>query len=145
MKGSKKHLKAWWQPIVEMKFDDPEQEAPFWTGSSNNVALNTPFPGIQIKALAIVGPQVGVFVSGTRRANLMLIQKYLKRERKPLLSALPAGTEITDDGSWPIKIYEFNVKSDNKRRAWIMRTLNEFGNVLRPRLRRWYEESRRAP
>ena len=49
MKGSKKHLKAWWQPIVEMKFDDPEQEAPFWTGSSNNVALNTPFPGIQIR------------------------------------------------------------------------------------------------
>src|SRR5262249_19566695 len=45
--GNKGHLKAWWQPILRMKFDDPEQEPPFWT-VTNNVVLNTPFPGIQI-------------------------------------------------------------------------------------------------
>src|SRR5262249_24900593 len=46
--GGRQHLRAWWQPVLNMKFDDPEQEAPFWN-VNNNVVLNTPFPGIQIK------------------------------------------------------------------------------------------------
>src|SRR5207248_2200742 len=48
-----KSLRAWWQPVLKMSLDDPEQEPPFWV-ATNNVVLNTPFPGIQIKALAIV-------------------------------------------------------------------------------------------
>jgi hypothetical protein len=32
-----------------MKFDDPDQDPPYWVGT-NNVVLSTPFPGILIKA-----------------------------------------------------------------------------------------------
>jgi hypothetical protein len=47
--ANKGHLRAWWQPVLDqMKLDDPEQEPPFWL-TTNNVVLNTPFPGIQIK------------------------------------------------------------------------------------------------
>src|SRR5579885_2088716 len=64
LSGKKQHLKTWWQPILRMKFDDPEQEPPFWT-VTNNAVLNTPFPGIQIKAFAMVNSsRIGVFVSG---------------------------------------------------------------------------------
>ena len=88
--ANKGHLRAWWQPVLDqMKLDDPEQEPPFWL-TTNNVVLNTPFPGIQIKALAIVGSsEIGVFVSNPRRANVMMIQKYLMKERRSLLNGLP--------------------------------------------------------
>jgi len=141
--SGRQHLQAWWQPVLKMKFDDPEQEAPFWN-VNNNAVLNTPFPGIQIKALAIVNSsQIGVFVSGPRATNVMMIQKYLKRERRSLLNELPDGTEIKIGDRWPIKIYEFELDSDEERQAWIMKTMNAFANVLRPRLRRWYAETRR--
>ena len=144
MSASKGHLRAWWQPVLDqMKLDDPEQEPPFWL-ATNNVVLNTPFPGIQIKALAIVNSlQIGVFVSGPRAANVMMIQKYLKRERRSLLNELPEGTEIKTGAKWPIMIYEVDIESDDERRAWIMKTMNTFANVLRPRLRKWYEETQK--
>lgn len=92
--ASKLHLRPWWKPVLDMKFDDPEQEAPFWV-VTNNAVLNTPFPGIQIKALAIVNSsEAGVFLSGPRLANLAMIEKYIKRERSSLLKELPDGTEI---------------------------------------------------
>jgi hypothetical protein len=138
---SKDHLRAWWQPVLKMKFDDPEQEAPYWVGS-NNAVLNTPFPGIQIKALAIVNSsQIGVFLSGSRAANVMMIQKYLKQDRRSLLEELPKGTEIRIGDSWPIVTMKFEIESDNEKRAWIMKTMNTFANVLRPRLRKWYQDS----
>lgn len=137
--GNKEHLKAWWKPVLDMKIDDPEQEPPFWL-ATNNVILNTPFPGIQIKAFAMVGgSRVGVFVSGPRRANVMMLQKFLKRERTALLSELPDGTQVTlsDCG---ISLDQ-DLEADGEKRAWIIKTLNTFSNVLRPRLRRWYEET----
>jgi hypothetical protein len=71
----------------------------------------------------------------------MMIQKYLKRERTSLLNGLPKGTEITV-GDCSIMIDEFDLKSDDEKRAWIRKTMNAFANVLRPRLRKWYEETR---
>ena len=139
--GKKEHLKAWWKPVMEMTIDDPEQEPPFWV-ATNNVILNTPFPGIQIKAFAMVSDsRVGVFVSGPRRANVMMIQKFLKRERTALLSELPDGTEIEISDCY-ISVVESDLESDDEKRAWIIKTMNAFSNVLRPRLRRWYEEAR---
>jgi hypothetical protein len=41
--GSKAHLRSWWEPILKMKFDDQQQEAPFWL-ATNNIVLNTPLP-----------------------------------------------------------------------------------------------------
>jgi hypothetical protein len=59
--GSRARWKAWWQPVLKMKFDDPEQEAPSWL-ITNNIALGTPYPAIHIKAWAMVdGKQMGVY------------------------------------------------------------------------------------
>jgi hypothetical protein len=140
--GNKNHLRAWWQPVLDnMKLDDPEQEPPFWL-ATNNVVLNTPFPGIQLKAFAMTNStRIGVFLSGPRRENVMMLQKYLKRERSSLLNDLPAGTEIRS-GDCSIWIDEFGLESDDEKRAWIMKTMNTFANVLRPRLRKWYAETR---
>jgi hypothetical protein len=69
-----------------------------------------------------------------------MIQKYLRRERDSLLRALPKGTEV-NPGSCMIAIDEFDLESDDEKREWIMKTLNAFANVLRPRLRKWYQES----
>jgi hypothetical protein len=125
-----------------MKFDDPEQEPPFWT-ATNNVVLNTPFPGIQIKAFALVNSsRIGVFVSGPRRENVLIIQKFLKRERSSLKTQLPNGTKL-GVSDWPIAIDTFDCELDHEKRAWITKTLNEFVNVLRPRLRKWYAEASR--
>ena len=140
---SKAHLKGWWQPILQMRLDDPQQEAPFWLGT-NNVVLNTPFPGIQIKAYAVVGTsQAGVFLSGPRRANLFAIQKQLKQERASLWKELPKGTEIEAGHYYPIRFNRSSFKSHHDRQRWIMSTMNAFAKVLRPRLRRWYEQTRR--
>jgi hypothetical protein len=40
LRGGKGHLREWWKPVLNMNFDDPEQEPPFWAGT-NNVVLNT--------------------------------------------------------------------------------------------------------
>jgi hypothetical protein len=139
--GKKSHLKAWWKPILAMQLDDPQQEPPYWVGS-NNVVLNTPYPGIQIKALAITGTkEVGVFLSGTRRANVFAIQDQLRRERPRLLKELPKGTEIRAGHHWPIMLYNDRFKSDKQRREWIIKTINEFVAVLRPRLRTWHQQT----
>jgi len=141
MGHSKEHLKEWWEPILQMRLEDPQQEPPFWVGT-NNVVPNTPFPGLKIKALAIVGtPDAGVFLSGTRRANVFAIQKDLKRERSSLLKELPKGTEIRTGHHWPIMLYRDDLESDREKQEWIIKTLNQFVNVLRPSLRKWYELS----
>jgi len=138
--GNKDHLRAWWQPIInQLKLDDPEQEPPFWL-ATNNLVLSTPFPGIQIKAYASQSrPNMGLFVSGPRSENVLMLQKFLKRDRASLLAELPKGTEIRPgDGS--IATYEDSIETDDDRRAWIMKTMNTFVNVLRPRLKKWYNE-----
>ena len=92
-----------------MKLDDPEQEPPFWL-ATNNVVLNMPFPGIQIKALAIVdSSQIGVFVSGPRSCERHDDSKILEERSKLLLNELPKGTEIKTGDKWPIQIYEFDI------------------------------------
>jgi hypothetical protein len=43
---------------------------------------------------------------------------------------------------WPIVLKNDEALSDAERCAWLKTTLNDFVNVLRPRLRKWYEEAR---
>jgi hypothetical protein len=141
-RGNREHLRGWWQPIIDkIGFSDPEQEPPFWL-PTNNLVLNTPFPGIQIKAYALTnGSRMGVFLSGPRRDNVLMLRKYLKRERATLLAELPKGTHI-ETGDCNVYISEDGPESDDERRAWIMEIVKAFVNVLRPRLKKWYSEAR---
>ena len=57
------------------------------------------------------------------------------------MAELPKGTEIeTDDCN--VYIYDDSPKSDDERRAWIMKAIKAFVDVLRPRLKKWYSEAR---
>ena len=84
---------------------------------------------------------MGLFVSGPRSDNVLMLQKFLKRERASLLTELPKGTEVKS-GDGHIAISEDGIDSDDDRRTWIMKTMNTFVNVLRPRLKKWYSETR---
>jgi hypothetical protein len=55
----------------------------------------------------------------------------------------PRGTEIRPGHRLPIALYEDRFKSDQQRRDWIIKTINKFVNVLRPRLSRWHDEASR--
>jgi hypothetical protein len=133
-------LPAWWQPVLAMKFDDPEQEAPRYAAAPKNAIVNTPFAGVRIKAYASVNSSdTGVFLSG-RQTIVALIRPFVTREQDALIEELPDGTVIKADNRYPIIIEKSDLGSDDERRAWIIKTINAFANVLRPRLRRWYDE-----
>jgi hypothetical protein len=139
--GDKERLRAWWQPVIKMKFDDPEQEPPKWL-VTNNIALSTPYPGIQIKAWSLVDrSSMGVYLTGTT-AKLDVIEVMLRRDKKYLLDNFPKGTVVDPKISWPIICKNEVSLPDDARYTWLTKTLNEFANVLRPRLRKWYEEMR---
>jgi hypothetical protein len=138
----REHLKRWWAPVLQMRFDDPEQEAPRWL-PPNNAVLTTPYPGIQIKAWAKVDGKVqGVFVTGPRAENLEAILKFVRRDRRYLIEQLPDGTEVDVRNVYPIMLKNEERLSDPERYAWLKKALNDFVNVLRPRLKKWYEETR---
>ncbi len=143
LRGGKGHLKEWWKPLLNMKFDDPDQEAPKYVPVTNNITLSTPYPGIPIKAWAKVNKRsFGVFLAGTKTENINAIEKFIKRDRRYLLDNLPKGTVVNPRDGWPVLIQNVAQLSDADRRAWLKKTLNSFANVLRPRLRKWYEETR---
>jgi hypothetical protein len=86
--------------------------------------------------------EIGVFLSGPRAANVMIIRKYLKRERRSLLDELPEGTQIKIGDRWPIRIYEVDIESDDDIR--IRRTVrapdfqqNAFEKIVGQRRYRW--------
>lgn len=136
--AGKGHLKDWWAPVLKMTFDDPEQEPPKWLGT-NNVALVTPFPGIQIKAWAMVnGSQMGVYLTGTRVESIDAVMRHIKSEKRYLAESLPTGTRFDLDSDWPIVLKQTGAGSDKERYNWLKATLNTFVNVLRPRLKDWH-------
>ena len=135
----KDHLKQWWEPLLKMKFDDPNQEPPRWTGT-NNLTVRTPHPGIQIKAWATTdGQTMGVYVKGTTEQNALVLREFIKRHRRLLSSELPPETDINVDEAWPIVLRNDQAMSDKDRRSWLKAALNHFVNVLRPRLAEFYD------
>lgn len=125
-----------------MKLDDPEQEPPFWLATNNAVFEHTISRNTDkgIRYNQGFAHRRLCFWTSKRKCNDA--SKYLKRERTSLLNELPEGTQ-TRGGDCSIWINESGLESDDDKRAWIMKTMNTFANVLRPRLRRWYEEARR--
>lgn len=132
------HLKKWWDPILDMKFDDPEQDAPYWV-ATNNVVLRTPYPGIVIKAWSRKdGAGTGVFLSQNRTGALDAVSRFIRRDKKALAGELPAGTLIDRDDS-VLALRNDGLVTDKEKYAWTRKNLNIFVNVLRPRLKKWHQ------
>ena len=89
-RGGKGHLMEWWMSLLNINFDDPEQEAPKYIPFTNNIMLATPYPGIRIKAWAEVNKKsIGVFLTGTKTDNIDAIMGFIKRDMQYLLDNLP--------------------------------------------------------
>lgn len=135
--------KQWWQPIVEMKFDDPEQEQPrlHW---KNNTRTRLPWPNTWLTTWCNDSPNgvCGVALSG-RTDSLDELWQHLHRSARQIERELPEGSTV-DEGRFGIGLLRPNVefRDDDEKRAWMKLTTNHFVNVLRPRMVRLLDQAR---
>jgi hypothetical protein len=85
---------------------------------------------------------MGVFVGGTRVENVEAISEFIRRDKRFLREQLPENTRIDSSGKWPVFLHNNEESSDPKRYSWLKKNLNMFVNILRPRLRQCYEETK---
>ena len=121
--------RQWWQPILEMSFDDPDQTPP--TLYTNNVRAPMPLPGTWVTAYGDAR-DVGVFLSG-RAAPLRSGMDLLQGQTDQILAELPEGTSVGD--RFTTKRNHSSFADDEEKKAWLASTLNAYVNALRPRLR----------
>ncbi len=133
--------RAWWSPLQEMQFDDPEQESPRYAGP-NRVRARLPTSGTWLTAYRADGEagEIGVFVSGTGEP-LKELGDRLCREEAELAAELPAGSELEifkRDGvaHFITKRAAADFPDDDSRRRWLAETLNHYANVFRARMQR---------
>lgn len=128
--------RRFWTPVLEMTFDDPEQDAPklFYP---NNVRVALPWPQSWILAYrsARLGT-IGLATAGRKGADQGLIAR-LEPHREEILDALPEGTDLrpfaSGEGlSFAIEKAVSEFADEDAQRAWVKEMLNGFVNVLRP-------------
>jgi hypothetical protein len=132
--------RKWWQPILDMKFDDPDQPPPklYWP---NNVRLALPLSGFWLTAY-------GISKGGRLRHGVSLVgpsgrlQKFWNTAGATpaeLAAQIPGAAvfKTEDDASEYINAMRLDSEfpNDDACREWIAETLNAFVNVLRPRMK----------
>lgn len=140
-----KRYADWWRPILEMRFDDPDQDPPalHWP---NHVRVPLPWPKTWITAYkneAATGSS-GAFLAG-RESDLNPLLDLLE-PLDELLTELPAGTSLRNgipSGKFSLYTDRANetFASEDDCRTWLTATLNQYVNALRPRLKRLSERS----
>lgn len=132
--------RRWWQPVLEMRFDDPNQEPLrlFWP---NNVRAQLPWNGLWITAYRNDAPsgKCGVFLAGRER-ELDDAYQLLMPELDEIVSELPEGTKtggVRASGGTAISTIRPNsgFQNDDEKRYWLRKTLNQYVNALRPRIK----------
>lgn len=127
----------WWRPLRNMRFDDPEQDAPAYRWR-NHVRAQMPLPGVWLTAYAgEARGRCGVFLAGIERHLASALRK-LHEDDSQILSELPAGSRggSTDSESETYWINRENADfaDADEQRQWLQETLNSYVNVIRPRL-----------
>ncbi|MFO1128019.1 MAG: hypothetical protein U1E66_06235 [Rhodospirillales bacterium] len=129
--------RAWWTPVMEMEFDDPDQESPKLYYPSN-VRSPLPAPRTWITAYKTGGDhaEIGVFTSG-RKNEYVALMRHLAPLCDNILSRLPDGSELrtvlhTYVNSFITYRFVKDFADDNAQRRWLIETLNHYANVLRP-------------
>lgn len=138
-KQSSKHeeYRKWWQSILDMKFDDPDQPPPqlYW---QNHVRLALPIDGLWLTAygwgsgakaehgVTLMGPSslLAAFWDATGKAPEELASRIPGARVKP----------TNDRASLTIAASrrDADLGDANAQRAWLAQVLNAFVNVLRP-------------
>ncbi|MEN6441743.1 MAG: hypothetical protein ABFD97_24540 [Syntrophobacter sp.] len=142
--------RRWWQPVMDAPLDDPDQEPPrlFWP---NHIRAALPWKNAWISCYTFGGEsgKMGVGTAGRMGADQEML-KSLQLYRDEILAALPPGSEYRPvySGKGHTFINERAMSEfpdDDKRREWIAKTLNEFVNVLRPRITQLIRTAVTAP
>jgi hypothetical protein len=133
--------RRWWQSVLDMGFDDPDQE-PLKLYWPNNVRAQLPWAGTWITAYQST-KTCGVFLAGRER-ELEELLHLLSPHLDQIASELPAGTEVGNvrsSGGMAIKTTRAigTFKNDDEKRDWLKLVLNQYVNVLRPRLKQLVE------
>ncbi len=128
--------RRWWQPVIDARFDDPEQ-APAVLCWPNNVRVALPWPGAWLTGFR-AGDSLGVFTSGRKGVGQEMLRQ-LSPEIKSILEDLPEGAAVrTRAESQDMEITCTRradaFADDDAKRRWLASTLNSFVNALRPRL-----------
>jgi hypothetical protein len=128
--------KVWWESVISAQFDDPDQPELryFWP---NNVRGALPWPGIWILGYRTSGPKdrVGVQLSG-RQAPLAELLRALEPQTEAIFENLPEGTRFDPDTGLGIECPMTEFGNDEQAREWLIQTINQFINDLRPRVAR---------
>lgn len=130
-------MREWWSPLEGLTFDDPEQQPARFT-YPQNLRTPLPWPGTWLTAYRTKTGQCGVFIGG-RQEQLRELTRELIADG--VLEELPAGTREGRDGLGLIIIRrEAEFGSIQAEQQWLARTMNDFVNVLRPRIKRLERE-----
>jgi hypothetical protein len=138
--SKQEEYRRWWQPVMDMRFDDPDQEGLrlFWP---NNVRAQLPWPGLWVTAYRneTGNGKCGVFLAG-KESDLEEVFQVLASDLEEIMSEMPEGTKVGNvrtSGGMAIATTRPNssFQNDDEKRDWLKRTLNTYINVLRPRLK----------
>ena len=135
--------RRWWQPVMDMRFDDPDQEPPrlYWP---NHVRSPLPWPRTWITAYRHRG-NIAVSTGGFVDA-MQDMQEWLSAEADEILQELPPGAAYRPPA--PEMYMGFNIvrkiadfADDDHARLWCIDIMNRFANVLRPRVEQLWKRN----
>ena len=140
-------LREWWTPVLNSRFDDPDQE-PLTLYYPNNVRTPLPWPtkvwlvGYRLGGDAGV---IGVNTAGSG-AGYRELMSMLAEQRDAICAELPDGSEVgksaNGDPAFSTQKEVSSFANDDERRRWLASTLNTYVNVLRPRLKALIQQRR---
>jgi hypothetical protein len=130
--------RAWWEPVLQTKFDDPDQE-PANYRRQNRVQAALPWPNVWILAYRDSAKQeTAVTISGGGH-DFPEMMRALAPQLDDVKSELPKGSVYE---KWGDGVFTFTTKrkseefaDDDEKREWLSTTLNAYVNVLRPKLK----------
>ena len=134
--------RQWWKPVLNMTFDDPEQEPPqlFYP---NNVRIALPWPNMWILMYCMVNGRTGICTAGRKAADQPAIEE-LESHRQEILAELPEQTEFVRFNSSEGYTYRTErraeeFESEEKNKDWLIQAANQYVNAFRPRLNKLIE------
>ena len=129
--------RKWWAPVLDMTFDDPEQEPPqlFYP---NNVRIALPWPNMWILLYCMANGRTGICTAGRKGADQPAYEG-LESQREEILAELPEGAEFVRFHDSTGFTYRTERKSDefeseDQNKDWLIQAANRYVNALRPRL-----------
>jgi len=131
-------FRSWWEPVLAMSFDDPDQPAPVYV--KNFVRSSLPWPRLAIGAYWTVSNEdTSVYLLGPKDVKTAFFDS-LGEEATVLLDEIP-GAEFLRDESGQIISLTINAQrgdfpSAEAHRAWLIENMNRFANALRPPMKR---------